>query len=52
MKRWWGIRHVRYGYLKWRVIAWAQQMASIGIGLGGVNQSDIDYLNAIWRGDR
>jgi hypothetical protein len=51
MTRLWGIRHVRYFYLSWRVYRWARQWGSVGIGLGYPNQSDVDHLQAIWRGE-
>jgi len=45
------IRHLRYFYLRWRVQQHAAQWASIGIGLGIPNKHDLDYLDAIWRGE-
>lgn len=52
MKRWWGIRHVRYFYLTWQAIRWAQMWGQIGVGLGHVNEGDLRYLDAVWRGER
>lgn len=45
------IRHLRYFYLRWRVRQHAVQWAAIGIGLGIPNKHDLDYLDAIWRGE-
>jgi hypothetical protein len=51
IKRLWGIRHVRWLWLFWRVHSFARQCASIGLGLGHPNESDLRVLDAIWRGD-
>lgn len=51
MKRWWGIRHIRYYWGLWRCQVWADRFGSAGIGLGIINPSDIDYLNKIWKGE-
>ena len=51
MKKLWGIRHVRYYWLSWKAFSFAQDMAQIGLGLGIPNESDIRYLDAVWRGD-
>lgn len=52
MKRWWGIRHIRWFYLSWRVHKFAWECAQIGLGLGIPNDSDYRVLDAIWRGER
>ena len=52
MKRLWGIRHLRWLYYAWQLERWARHWAQLGIGLGYPNQSDIEVLNAIWRGER
>ncbi len=51
MKKLWGIRHIRFFYLKWRVIQFAHAWGRLGIGLGFPNQKDIDHLERIWRGE-
>jgi hypothetical protein len=51
MKRWWGVRHIRYYWLSWRAYSWAQDWAQMGIGLGVPNESDMRTLDAIWRGE-
>lgn len=52
MKRLWGIRHVRWFILSWRVQRWARTWGSIGIGLGIPNEHDLAALDEIWRGER
>ena len=52
VKRWWGIRHVRWlwvGYLTYR---WAGMCGECGLGLGYPNPSDLRTLDAIWKGER
>lgn len=51
MRRWPIIRHVRWLYLNWRVHQWAAAWGAMGIGLGSPNQSDLDHLERIWRGE-
>jgi hypothetical protein len=51
MKKLWGIRHIRYAVLAWRVYRFARAWGQIGIGLGYPNPSDIAYLDAVWRGE-
>lgn len=50
MKRLWGIRHLRYWWLEYRVYRWARFWGLHGIGLGLPNQADLDHLDAIWKG--
>ena len=50
MKRWWGIRHLRYWWLRWRVYRWAGMMYECGLGLGCPNPADLRHLGDIWRG--
>jgi hypothetical protein len=52
MKRLWGVRHIRYFWLAFRVHQHARMWAEIGVGLGHPNSSDIQVLEAIWRGER
>ena len=52
MKRWWGIRHVRWLYLDFRVHRWAWMCGQVGLGVGRPNESDLRALDAIWRGER
>jgi hypothetical protein len=51
MKRFPIIRHLRWFYLTRRVHLHARRWAQLGIGLGYPNESDLQYLDAIWRGD-
>ena len=44
------IRHIRYFWFIWRVHVHAARWASVGIGLGIPNQSDVDWLDRIWKG--
>lgn len=46
------IRHIRWTWGAWRAYRWAQAWGSVGIGLGVINPSDADMLDAIWRGER
>jgi hypothetical protein len=48
--RLWGIRHIRWLYLMNKVEGQAANFASIGIGFGRPNQSDLWVLYAIRRG--
>ena len=50
MKKWWGLRHIRYWYLRWRVYLWAEDCALLGIGLGYPNRADLDRLDEIREG--
>jgi hypothetical protein len=52
MKRLWGIRHVRWLWLHYRVHMWAAQWGQMGIGLGYPNEADTRALDAIWRGEQ
>jgi hypothetical protein len=49
MKRWWGIRHLRWYYLDWRLTRWWLNMGQYY--WLAVNPSDEAYLDAVWRGD-
>lgn len=51
MKRLWGIRHVRWLLAARRLGEHLDLMRQVGLGIV-VSQSDIDYLDAIWRGER
>lgn len=52
MRKLWGIRHIRYFYLKVRVFEAAEQWARMGIGIGHPNDYDIKILEEIWAGKR
>lgn len=45
------IRHIRYFWLSWRVHQWARAWGQAGIGLGEPHPSDLEHLDAIWRGE-
>lgn len=49
MKRLWGIRHVRYFILAWRLDRHVRMCASIGLGFHA-SDSDLHCLDAVWRG--
>ncbi len=54
-KRWWGIRHVRALWLSYRLHRWLRELhrATGGrIGWAGPNPADVEYLGAVWRGER
>jgi len=51
MSRLWGIRHVRYWWLRRQVYLWAEAWAWWGIGLGIPNPADLAHLERIWRGE-
>lgn len=47
--RLWGVRHLRYFWLRFRFALW---WANVGQYLGAFpNQADLDYLNRVWEGD-
>ena len=50
MKRLPGIRHLRWIWGTWRVIRHASAWGRIGIGTGEPAESDLQHLDAIWRG--
>ena len=50
MKKRWGIRHIRYWYLRWKVWRWAEECARYGIGLGYPNPADLEQLEGIRKG--
>ena len=47
-----GVRHLRWLYLSYRVHQFASLCGSVGLGLGYPNKSDLDFLDAIWRGEK
>lgn len=51
MKRWWGIRHVRWLWYDYQVYKHAAFWRSVGIGVGGPNESDLKILQMIWDGE-
>ena len=49
IKRLWGIRHIRYFYLCYKLNTWWEEY---GKYMGAfINQRDLDYLDAVWKGD-
>ncbi|MBB5987428.1 hypothetical protein [Sphingobium lignivorans] len=52
MRKLWGIRHVRFLWNRWLVFRHARAWGRMGIGLGYPNQTDLDVLDMIWRGER
>lgn len=48
MKRWWGIRHVRWLYLSARFAWWWENFGSRYFLVP--NESDIRLLDAVWDG--
>jgi hypothetical protein len=49
MKRWPLIRHIRWGYALWQMACWYALWSAVGEV--GPAQSDLDILDAIWRGE-
>ena len=49
MKRWWGIRHLRHGFLAWRLDRYMDMCRKVGLGITP-SKRDVDYLNDIWNG--
>jgi hypothetical protein len=48
MKKLWGVRHVRYWWLRARLLWWFAHYEGPG---WHINSSDWAYLDAVWRGD-
>lgn len=48
LKRIWGIRHVRFLYHAWLFRRWTRLWSDLGYV---ANRADLDYLDAIWKGD-
>lgn len=48
MKRWPIIRHIRWAWHVWRFNRWARLWMSLGYV---PNESDLDHLDRIWRGE-
>lgn len=51
LKRLWGIRHLRAIYLHMVVHERAEQLSRFGIGIGVPNQSDLDFIDKVRRGE-
>jgi hypothetical protein len=50
--RWWGVRHVRYWWLRRQLIRWFEDYGGRAHGIGMfINPRDWEYLAAVWRGD-
>lgn len=49
MKRWWGIRHIRWYVERGRLAAHLDQMRSVGCRIAA-NSADIERLEAIRKG--
>jgi hypothetical protein len=49
IKRLWGIRHIRYFWLVYRLNSHLDQCARLGLGYFP-QQSDLDYLEGVWEG--
>tara|TARA_R110000772_G_scaffold252889_2_gene368424 strand:- start:438 stop:593 length:156 start_codon:yes stop_codon:yes gene_type:complete len=50
MKKLWGLRHIRYFYLRYKLNKFLDEWMSVG-GLPIASKADIDYLDAIWKGE-
>lgn len=48
MGRLWGIRHIRYWWLKQQLLCWWDQYEGPG---WLINPADWDYLDRVWRGE-
>lgn len=51
-KRWWGVRHVRYWWIRKEVWHQARAMSDYGLGCGIPNIHDLINLELIWRGKK
>jgi hypothetical protein len=51
MKRWFGIRHVRYFYLSWRLTHFIAFGRNRGLWLCA-QESDLQFLDDVWSGKR
>jgi hypothetical protein len=51
-KRWWGVRHLRYWWIKSKLWEDARALQTIGIGNGVPWINDLFDLELIWRGKR
>jgi len=51
MKKIWGVRHIRYFVSAWLLYRHIMRCRAMGIGLFA-QQSDVDYLEAVWRGEK
>lgn len=51
MKRWFGIRHVRYFWLAWRFSRFLRRCQEVGIGFFA-QESDLKYLDDVWLGKK
>lgn len=49
MTRLWGIRHVRYFWLRTKMLLWFAYYEGPGCF---INPSDWAYLDSVWRGER
>ena len=47
MKKWWGIRHIRWWFLHRSVCAWCAAWGALCM-----SKSDEEYLEAVWRGEK
>lgn len=50
MHRFWGIRHIRYWWLRRQFERHLAECYRIGIGIHPA-RSDLDFLDAVWRGE-
>lgn len=51
MKRWWGIRHIRFWWLRGKLYRFLDECHEVGIGFAGPHPRDLEYLDAVWRGE-
>jgi hypothetical protein len=49
MKRIWGIRHIRYAWMKYKLLRWFSNYSGPG---WHINDADWEYLDSVWRGER
>jgi hypothetical protein len=52
VRRWWGIRHIRWLIAAWQLARWVDQCAELGLGMGVPNPSDVRALRDIREGRR
>ena len=49
MKRWWGIRHIRYWWLGYKVDRFVAKCRRYGLGIA-ISPPDADHLADVWAG--
>lgn len=50
LKKVWGVRHIRWFYLSWRLYSHIRHCRSWGLGYFA-QPADLEYLERVWRGE-